>query len=409
MFNNLNKYPVQYDFNTLDLNLLDKYSNKLKSKYICLGYMITMPLIQSPKPNSAIYQPIPMYKNVTLNSTEQIDGYLNFNIPPINNDTIITSNGVVLDINYYLYYYDVTINIINKGNIDNVQLRAMTFNYYQTSYASNLNDINGNETVYMITPYTNNIKFTITGEYVNFFIYYPNNNFEISINVTVSKQPVPTWICNKQEKCKNKCKKKCKCFEINNVGYITVKNDKCKNINVPVYLNIDKNGINTFLYPTFANLREIFLSTTINNSLPAPIVIDTITENFSVDVSFKSQGFYYGGFNNNYDIGTLFTNNPPPPENGIIIIYSDPNSESGTKPWIIRNVTQKKTGYIKYTWGYHTILTSAAVGLFTNKLALTVYGPGNGISKWASITYVDIFQYQNEPKYILKPGSFYIP
>lgn len=67
MYDNLKKYPVQYDFNTLDLNLIDKYSNKLKSEYICLGYMITMPLIQSPKTNCAIYQHIPMYKNVAYN------------------------------------------------------------------------------------------------------------------------------------------------------------------------------------------------------------------------------------------------------------------------------------------------------------------------------------------------------
>ena len=207
----LDCFPVEYDFKTLKLDLLD--GGELKDEYLGLAYMITPPLNQSPKP-AELFLPIkPIYNFIKLKSTRQVNGYLYFDTPQINDERIIiNSNGFNLNINYSIYYYDVVINIIKKGDIENIDLRVMSYNIYHDGYASNLNDIYGKQTVYKVN--SDKIKFTITGDYGVFFINYPNVNFEISMEVNVSSEKIPEFICYDKEN--NNC---CKFFEINNVGF----------------------------------------------------------------------------------------------------------------------------------------------------------------------------------------------
>lgn len=271
-------FKVQYDFKTIKVNFVGK-NGKLKQQYICLPYMITFPLTtllnQGPPPN----QPDPFYKRAELTSFKTDDlGYLIYNsvYPPADDKTrIITNHGNILEINNFQYNYDIIVNI---NNSQEGQIRFMYFNIYNP-VASNMNDIYGAETVYDLNG-KQQIKFTITGEYQFFFAHYDNNNFDISIKIEVSNKKSPTFVCNKN-------KRSCTCFEIDGAGFIKINHHHEIKI-VPVYVKKALNGLlTTYLYPDFAYLRDIFLNTTLNNSLPAPVPItNTLRKNsFLVQVN----------------------------------------------------------------------------------------------------------------------------
>ena len=215
--------------------------------------MITFPLMQPLDQLDIPGQPAPNIKRVKLTSSQQSNGYLLFD-PLVQTDTsIITSHGNVLEFNKFDYNYDITIESTKAG-----QVRFMYFNIYQI-VASNMNDIYGNETVYDLVE-NKAIKFTTTGEYQFFFIYFPENDFNINLKISVSKKKSLIFIC----KDKNE---DCTCFESDNKGYIRIRDHV-----IPVYQNREFNTILVkYLYPDFAYLRDLFLNATIENSLPVPI------------------------------------------------------------------------------------------------------------------------------------------
>lgn len=373
----LTKFPVQYNFDTIYLDLINS-NGKLKEKYKCLAYMITLPLILSPLPEDSLVQVKPLYNEVILTSTSNQNGYLIFSIPPINDQTsIITSQYNILNINYYAYYYDVKVTVIKKGDLD-VDLRFMTFNINNDSLASNLNDIYSNETSYQVTS-GKTFTFTITGKYTNFFAYYPNTNFEIELDISVSNKKIPIFICKK------KCAK-CTCYEIDNVGYLRVKNN-----NVPVYIKSNNGAINTYLYPTFAMLRDIFISTTFNNSLQAPIPITSLNKfiikvNEPVVISYLSNGFedanrHFIGSNGGFPTtgeewsGVLYSNTTVP-ANSIISLIS---SNSGS-PWIVIRRPDLIGGYLLFEWEQTAFMTFGSGGNYSTFLAPYDYNlPGWGL------------------------------
>lgn len=358
MFDSLDKYPVQYDFKTTFLDLINNKTGKIKDKYKCLSFMITLPLMYSSVPPDSIIEILPIINKVKLTATQEIDGYLNFNIPSLNDQTVIVSSfGNILEFNYILYHYDVEVNIIDKGDLD-VDLRFMTFNQYQPNLASNLNDIYGNETVYSVNS-GDIINFTITGRFTNFFAYYPNRNFKISMKVTVSNKKIPTFICYKTTKCN-----KCTCFEIDNIGYFKVKGH-----DVPVYINVDNGNINRLLYPAFANLRELFLNTTFNNSLPAPVwqnlksrILLKLSATRVGSIKLYPQGpadnlpgsGYDGNLGGLSWQGVMFSEFKDliPPENGFLTMVPGrpENGADSVKPWQIRLNPNIKTGYYQFSW-----------------------------------------------------------
>lgn len=251
----MNSVSVEYDFKKAKLDLFK--NGKLKRKYNCLPYMITLPLSTPLNP-----LPPPVQPNVSttsvLNSTNNTDGWMNFTTIQ-NGDVISLENNTIL-INNYGNNYDVTVNVINKGD-STVPLRFM-FQNFESLMAANMNDIYGNETVFN----TNNqqIKFTITGEYQFFYVNYPTTNYNINITISVSHNISPELICTK------KCKK-CTCYDINGKGYIVI--NQCKEkIKVPVYkTKVIGGSVNKYLYPEFGYLRDLFYNVTLANSLPPPI------------------------------------------------------------------------------------------------------------------------------------------
>lgn len=105
----------------------------------------------------------------------------------------------------------------------------------------------------------------LSQENINFFyIYYDTTKFNINITINVDYNTYPSLICRK--KCK-KCKK-CTCYTDKNNGYLV---KDCKSI--PVYTKkIIGTTITQYLYPEFGYLRDLFYNTTLNNSLPIPVL-----------------------------------------------------------------------------------------------------------------------------------------
>lgn len=299
----MNSIPVGYDFKETRFDFVDS-NGKLNEKYICLPYMITLPLSQPtvsiPPPNT---EPV-TYKKSVISSYSNFDDWLSF--VPVDNvqPNIITVHHNVLYFNNYEYNYDITVNVIKKGDT-NVQMRFMAQNPYSL-LASNMNDIYGHETVY---DAMNPIKLTVTGEYQFFYIHYPTSNFELSITITVSNQQTPTMICNnlqnlpqnvkqkpnkknKSDISENQCQcdeckkiKKCTCYDINGNGYIIINGH-----NVPVYITKTLGNVTTrYLYPEFSYLRDLFYNVTLANSLPVPVPypialsndINNVNDNFN--------------------------------------------------------------------------------------------------------------------------------
>jgi len=256
-------FPVEYGFKTTELDLINKKTGKIKSKYKCLPLMITLPLTRPLNSLGPPNQTDPLYKQTVLKSTSNTNGWLNF--IPIDNKqpNIISIQGNILYINKFSYNYDISVDIINKGK-NEVDLRFMAENPF-SFIAANMNDLNLNETSFSNIYDGQQIKFTITGEYQFFYINYPTTDFDINITITVSNTKTPVYIC------KNKSKG-CTCFDIEGNGYIKIKN-KC----VPVYSDkILGNQITRYLYPEFNYLRDLFYNITLANSLDPP---DTILKN----------------------------------------------------------------------------------------------------------------------------------
>jgi len=256
-------FPVEYDFKTTELDLINQKTGKIKNKYKCLPLMITLPLTRPLYPLGPPTQTDPLYKETILKSTSNINGWLNF--IPINNKqpNIISIQGNILYINKFSYNYDIVVDIINKGK-DEVDLRFMAENPF-SFIAANINDLDLNETSFSNIYDGQQIKFTITGEYQFFYINYPTADFDINITITVSNTKTPVYIC------KSKCKR-CTCFDIEGNGYIKIKNNY-----IPVYSDkILGNQITRYLYPEFNYLRDLFYNITLANSLTPP---DTVLKN----------------------------------------------------------------------------------------------------------------------------------
>ncbi len=254
-------FPVEYDFKRAKLDLIDKNTGTIKNKYKCLPLMITLPLSKPLDPIGPPNQPDPTYKQTIIRSTNSTDGWLNFISLENNQLNIISIEPNILFINKFSYNYDIIVDIINKGN-DDVDLRFMAQNPFSL-LASNMNDINLNETSFSNISNGQQIMFTITGEYQFLYINYPTTNFDINITITVSDAKTPVFICNK--KCQD-----CTCFDIKGNGYIKIKN-KGEYIYVPVYTTrIIGNTITQYLYPEFGYLRDLFYNITSSNSLQPP-------------------------------------------------------------------------------------------------------------------------------------------
>ena len=254
-------FPVEYDFKRARLDLIDEETGTIKNRYKCLPLMITVllsrPLNPLPEPN----QPNPTYTKTVLKCTNSMDDWVNFMALENKQPNIITITPNILFINKFSNNYDITVDIINKGN-DDVDLRFMAQNPFSL-LASNMNDINLDETVFTNIYNGQQIKFTITGEYQFFYVNYPTSNFDINITITVSEIKTPIFICN--SKCKN-----CTCFDIKGNGYIKIKH-KGEFIYVPVYTTrIIGNSITKYLYPEFGYLRDLFYNITLANSLTPP-------------------------------------------------------------------------------------------------------------------------------------------
>ncbi len=257
-------FPVEYDFKRAKLDLIDKDTGTIKNKYKCLPLMITLPLSNPLNPIGPPNQPDPVFKQTTVKSTTSTNGWIDF-IPIENKQpNIITIEPNILFINKFSYNYDITVDIINKGN-DDVDLRFMAQNPFSL-LASNMNDINLDETSFIDIHNGQQIKFTITGEYQFFYINYPTSNFDINITIAKSNIKTPIFICNK--KCEN-----CTCFDIKGNGYIKIKY-KGEFIYVPVYTTrIIGNSITKYLYPEFGYLRDLFYNITLANSLTPPSMV----------------------------------------------------------------------------------------------------------------------------------------
>lgn len=273
-------FIMEYDPKQVLVDLIDPITQKLKSEYVCIPYMITFPL-SVPVNVPPLNQPDPQYITTILQSTLTNNGFLQYNIIENSQPNIITINNETLIANKYSYYYDITAQINKAGN-DNVDLRFMAINPFSL-LASNMNDIYGNETQFSNIKDGQEIKATVTGEYQLFFIYYPTSNFDITITINKSNNPVPVMVCNKtcclkSPEDKIVPKSSCRCFELNGTGYIKVLNANYnsrnhKYIDVPVYITRYTNDYkNRYLYPEFNYLRDLFYNITLANSLPPPFI-----------------------------------------------------------------------------------------------------------------------------------------
>jgi hypothetical protein len=275
-------FPVEYDFKTTKLDLIDKKTGKIKDKYKCLALMITLPLSKPLDQLNEPDEPDPRYKQTTLKSTtNNNDGWLDFIIINNKQPNIITIEGNYLLINKSDYNYDIVVNVIKKGK-DDVNLRFMAQNPFSL-IAANMNDLNLDETSFSNIYNGQQIKFTIIGGYEFFYINYPTTNFDINITISVSDAKTPTYICD------SKCMKcnKCTCFDIKGNGYIKVK-DK----DVPVYSDkVISNTVNRYLYPEFNYLRDLFYNITLANSLtppPIPLIEKKIIKPLSDSTTITS-------------------------------------------------------------------------------------------------------------------------
>jgi hypothetical protein len=270
-----NSFPVEYDFKTAKLKLIK--NGQLKKKYICLPYMITLPLSsplnQIPDPNPSD----PGNKQSIVNSIDTNNGWLNFNIIQNIQPNIISIIDNIVYFNKYTYNYRITVDVIAKGDTT-TPLRFMAQNPYSL-LASNMNDVYGNETIFNNLYNGQKIQFTITGEYQFFYIHYLATDFNINITINVDYTIYPVLVCNNKNN-KNKCQcgpiqskknnKKCTCFENNGKGYLKIKQD-CKDIIVAVYTTRTiGETVTQYLYPEFAYLRDLFYNITLSNSLTAP-------------------------------------------------------------------------------------------------------------------------------------------
>lgn len=270
-------FPVEYNFDTAKLDLLTK-NGHLKDKYICLPYMITLPLssalIQLPDT-----QPVPDNKIAVFNAVDTNDGWLNYTVVQNVQPNIVSLIDNLLYFNKFSYNYKITIDVISRGDTT-VPLRLMAQNPFSL-LASNMNDVYGNETVVPIVANQQQINFTVTGQYQYFYIYFPTTNFNLNITITVDYTNYPPMICDKSKKCDKKCDKKskkskcnkCTCYTVDGNGYMKIKNCD-KSICVPVYTTrVIGNVVNQYLYPEFDYLRDLFYNVTLANSLPLPPVI----------------------------------------------------------------------------------------------------------------------------------------
>ncbi len=259
---------VEYDFKTTKIKLVK--NGKLKNKYICLPYMITLPLSQPINPISNPIQPDPTYKITIINAIDTTNGWLN--LTPVQNiqPNIISIIDNTLLFNKYSYNYRITANVTSKGDTS-TPLRFMAQNPYSL-LASNMNDVYGNETSYN-TETGQQIQFTVTGEYQFFYIYYDTTNFNINITINIDYNTYPSLIC------KSKCKKST-CYTDKNNGYLKVKDNY-----IPVYTKkIIGTTITQYLYPEFGYLRDLFYNVTLNNSLPLPVISNSNINNLTTTV-----------------------------------------------------------------------------------------------------------------------------
>lgn len=365
-----NCYKFEYDYKSTMVKLFtDK--GKLKEKYKCLSYMITFPL----EYNNALLPPrqeIPKYNDVILKSELGIDGYLLYNIiGPYNYDQnfgIVGLYNNILEFKYFPYNYDVEVKILKIRS--NKTIRFMYYNIYSL-VASNMNDIYGNETVFEINDKTESLKFTITGEYQFFFTY---SDADIELKISKSDKKTPNYICMKKS-----CKCKCRCYEKNNVGFI-----KIKDHNVPVYVkNITNNIVSTYLYPQFSILRELFLLTTSNNSLPIPEFI-SFTENNNYeglkDV-VNCQPGYVQSFPSQTALYQINITNYGEP----LVAFTYSNLSIGRRAWQIRQLILYNTEKYFYSYKWDPFTVRARPGSynpFTNKIIFNSFVCNSGSLVW---------------------------
>lgn len=341
----LDCFNLQYDFKNLKVKFFDR-DGKLKKKYICLAYMITFPLVQALYQLEIPGQPDPVIRRVHLTSTKQSAGYLVFD-PLIQNDTsIVTNHGNVLEFNKFDYNYDIKITSSKSG-----QIRFMYFNIYQI-VASNINDIYGNETVYEIKE-NEEIVLTITGEYQFFFIYFPEEDFNIDLKISVSKKKSPIFICKR-------CNKNCTCFETNNKGYIRIRDHV-----IPVYQNRESLAVLVrYLYPDFAYLRDLFLNATIENSLPVPIPLQLKNKFLIKQTGSTLLTFTVGSVQLVPQNGTdLYLTQDPSNNELVEVTSSSPFDPFSTRRWGINQTAMinKNTENYVYRWPdtYFTVIGSS--------------------------------------------------
>jgi hypothetical protein len=299
---------VEYDFKTAKIKLFK--NGYLKDKYKCLPYMITLPLTSPLNPIPDPYQPDPGNKQTILNATNTNQGWLNFNIIQNNQPNIVSILDNVLFFNKFSYNYRITVDVISKG--DTTTPLRFTAQNPISLLASNMNDVYGNETVFNNLYNGKNFKFTLSGEYQFFYIYYPTTNFNLNITINIDYKNYPPLVCQDSKNNKNDCQcgqnivitdykncEKCNCYIKDGNAYLKVKND-CDIINVPVYkTKVIGDTINKYLYPEFAYLRDVFYNTTLNNSLPTPTNLNSNTLNNNVTTQIVS-GIYNGKNCNSY-------------------------------------------------------------------------------------------------------------
>jgi len=342
-------FPVEYDFKRAKLDLIDKKTGKIKNKYKCLPLMITVLLSKPLNPLGPPNQSDKLYKQTIVKSISSTDSWLNF-IPLENKQpNIITIEPNTLFINNFSYNYDIIVDVINKGK-DNVDLRFMAENPFSL-LASNMNDLNLDETIFSNIHNGQRIKFTITGEYQFFYVNYPTTNFDLNITIIISNTKTPVFICN--DKCQN-----CTCFDIKGNGYIKLKN-KGEFIYVPVYITrVIGNSINKYLYPEFDYLRDLFNNITLANSLTPPSL--TLQNLISDNPIIK--------FLTTTVINCIIGNEVEPCSNtywGLYVITSgDLVKVSASKSEIVSHcpsnqIYEQNTSKYRYSWGNTPVLATS--------------------------------------------------
>jgi len=279
---------AEYDFKTTKLNIFNK-NGQLKDKYKCLPYLITLSLSEPINPLSPPNQPDPANKQTVVNSTTTNQGWLNYNIIQNVQPNIIEIFDNTMYFTKFSYNYRITVDVINVGT-QPTTLRFMAQNPFSL-LASNMNDVYGDETVFNNLYNGKKIKFTVTGDYQFFFIYYNGTDFNFNITINIDYKNYPPLVCKSKTKNCNQCyqssnktcnKSKCNCFIKDGNGYLKIKND-CEDIIVPVYKSKTiGNLINKYLYPEFAYLRDLFYNVTLSNSLALP---DTMNSNLLPNIS----------------------------------------------------------------------------------------------------------------------------